>query len=111
MFIVYKNVSDLLSTKLDKENEGEDEDDESNKENDETQRKIINSNIISFKMNNENDVDYLKLSPIRLTFRHLIESNTPGTQINRDPSTIDDNDSVKEYLMNPTCAFWNYNKE
>ena len=60
-------------------------------------------------MNNENDVDYLKLAPIQLTFRHLIDSNTPGTQINRDPSEVEED--IKEYLMNPTCAFWNYNKE
>lgn len=107
MFIVYKNVSDLLSTKMENEEKSNENSDEQEKR-DEEQRKIINSNIISFKMNNENDVDYLKLSPIQLTFRHLIESNTPGTQIN--PSLGDD-DSVKEYLMNPTCAFWNYNKE
>ena len=50
MFMVYKNLNDFLSTS----------NTENNNNNDDSKRQIINSNIISFKMNDREDVNYLQ---------------------------------------------------
>lgn len=87
--MVYKSVNDFLVSIKQPEESTSDES-SLNKTNQSNQ--IINSNIISFKMNEKEDINYLKIEPIELTFKHLIESDNP--------------DAIK-----PTCSYWNYNRE
>jgi hypothetical protein len=82
MFMVYKNLNDFLPSS----------NTENNNNNDDSKRQIINSNIISFKMNDKEDLNYLQSEPIHLTFKHLSQDY--------------DFDQFK-----PICSFWNYNKE
>lgn len=88
MFMVYKSVNELLTSK-------QEEDDiivTKDKNQTTNSNKIINSNIISFKMSEKEDINYLKEEPIELTFKHLIENHNY--------------DNLK-----PTCSYWNYNKK
>ena len=53
--------------------------------------KIINSNIIAFKTNDNDELKHLKESPIELTFKHLATEKTEHAT--------------------PVCSFWDYNNE
>jgi hypothetical protein len=83
MFMVYKTVNELISPN---------HQNETNKTNRLNSSQILNSNIISFKMNEKEDINYLKIEPIELTFKHLSENYYP-----------------EKYK--PICSFWNYSRE
>ena len=85
MFMVYKSVNEFLASTQPQKTE-----ESSNKTL--QLKQIINSNIISFKMNEKDDINYLKVEPIELTFKHLIEND----ELNQNK---------------PICSYWNYNKE
>lgn len=91
MFAIYKNVNELFSS----ENDLIDESETSPKAAAAANKKIIvNSNIISFKMNHKRDIDYLKKVPIELTFKHL---------------TSDDDYTQNE--IKPICSYWKFDKK
>ena len=93
MFMVYKTVNELISSKQQQQQQQQqNQPDESNKSNRLNSSQILNSNIISFKMNEKEDINYLKIEPIELTFKHLSE-----------------NFNTQKYK--PICSFWNYSKE
>ena len=72
MFVVYKNIGQFLGSKG-KEKESE---------------MVVNSNIVSFKMNRKEDVTYLQETPIEITFVHsMMDSGAP------------------------VCSFWDYQNE
>ncbi len=83
----YYNENLLLpSTNFFKENEI--------KENINEKYTIINSNIISFKMNDKSEIENLKDNPIELKFKHL-------------KTDIFESD---EYLIDVKCSYWNYDE-
>lgn len=86
MFIVYKNVNELFTS-----------DDDLVKESStlkkDNKKIIINSNIISFKMNKKRDEEFLKKVPVELTFQH-----------------IQPDDAYIQYEVKPVCSYWNYDK-
>ncbi len=86
MFVVYKNVNDLFTSDNDLVNK-------SHPQNTENKKLIVNSNIISFKMNQKKDEDFLKKVPVELTFKH----------------TETDDDYVQNEIK-PICSYWNYDK-
>jgi latrophilin 1 len=94
MFIVYKGVNELftsnadLSTPITSTNNNN-----NNTIAPTTTNIIINSNIISFKMNHNSDIAYLKTAPIELTFAHL-HTDTDYQQLE----------------VTPICSYWHYNK-
>lgn len=58
--------------------------------------RIINSNIVSLKVNDKNELAYFKENPVELTFAHL------------EPRPMEDDD---DYIVNSYCSYWDYNKE
>jgi hypothetical protein len=58
-------------------------------------KRIINSNLISFKMNDKSEMIYLKENPIELVFKHL-RTDIFDTEM---------------YLVKPFCAYLDYNRE
>ncbi|CAF0708589.1 unnamed protein product [Brachionus calyciflorus] len=80
LFAIYKNVNELFPTKTvaDKETPN---------------NRFINSNIMSFKTNDAELIDGLKINPIRLLFKHL---------------TIHDNENL---AFKPICSYWKYDKD
>lgn len=99
MFIVYRNIEDfLLNEKEEKAlniftGQPQYRDNEEYKK--DNQNLIINSNIISFKMNDRDEIDYLKNEPIELTFKHLLTNEN----------------QLDDFILTPVCAYWNYDKE
>lgn len=87
MFVVYKNVNELFTS----------DDDLVNKSlpptSPDSKNIIINSNIISFKMNQKKDEDFLKKVPVELTFQH-----------------IQQDDAYIQYEIKPVCSYWDYDK-
>ena len=106
MFIVYKNVSHLLSTNDSSEREYNIETNQ--EERGETVIKIskkINSNIISFKMSQQSDLADLKSEPIRFSFRHLVATQDD------EADEVEDSSKTSRFLLNSRCVFWDYNKK
>ena len=95
MFVVYKSVNELFLSEKDLSNQNNKQDMNISSLNQAKDSDIIvNSNIISFKMNSKKDADFLKQVPIELTFKHIFV-----------------NDNFQLYQINPVCSYWNYNKK
>ncbi len=103
MFISYKKMDNLLLMDVeepftnrqliaDKDNECEYETNEIGVP---KRERIVNTKILSFKINDKNELEHLRKSPIELIFKHLETEKI-------------DNDN---YHVVTTCAFWKYNKE
>ena len=95
MFVVYKSVNELFLSEKDLSNQNNKQElNRSSLNQAKDSDIIVNSNIISFKMNNKKDAEFLKQVPIELTFKHIL---------------VDDN--LQLYQINPVCSYWNYNKK
>jgi hypothetical protein len=98
MFIVYKDVDELLMAENNLNREalvyGQSRMNSST-DNEKLPKQIINSNIISFKINNKDDIDDLKHDHIELIFKHLITNEAEDRII----------------VMKPVCSYWDYNRE
>lgn len=75
--MVYKNINDLIMN-----------DSNINKSTNESVNYMLDSNIVSIKVNDINVIDNLRQSPVEITFKHL----RPAFSSKR------------------VCVFWNYDK-
>ena len=57
--------------------------------------RMINSKVVSFKINDKNELSYLLERPIQIAFRHLITDQIES----------------ESYHVEKSCVFWKYSKE
>lgn len=79
--MVYSNINEFISSNTKSPSEANNVDAENTK--------ILNTNIISFKMNSDKNIEDLKEFPVELTFQHLSE--------------LGEN-------QRPICSYWNYDR-
>jgi uncharacterized lipoprotein len=92
-FMVYENLELFFNSTINEKDQIVNQTKDNQNKN---EKQTLNSHIISFKMNNADDINYLKEEPIELTFKHLSPIN---------PSESDD---VQTKVL---CSFWDYNKK
>lgn len=76
LFVIYKNINDFFPVKILNYKP--------------SKKRFINSNIISFKVNDAKLLEQLKYRPVRLLFRHLHIQNE------------------RNFLYKPLCSYWKY---
>lgn len=77
LFIIYKNLNDMFPLEILNYKP--------------SKKRFINSNIISFKVNDAKLLEQLKHRPVRLLFKHLHYQD--------------------EFLYKPLCSYWKYDTE
>jgi hypothetical protein len=104
MFISYSKIDDLLQRDVEEpfadarllyEMENEDEFETDEVTGARKHERFINSKVVSFKMNDKNELENLRRNPVELTFKHLATEKIEN----------------ENYHVIATCAFWKYNKE